>query len=142
MSITRRDLAVFLPTLAAGAQAQPAQSARLASKVYHSSAQPYSGDDRKKGRRFFRGAEHSGFSLETHETVLGPGIETHAPHKHEHDEFVIVVEGTAEAHLDGRTETVEAGSVVFFGSNQMHSLRNAGAVPCRYYVIELRGKES
>ena len=81
------------------------------------------------------------FNLEAHETILGPGTETHAPHKHEHEEIVIVVEGTAQTFMEGKTETVEAGSVIYFGSNQMHSLRNAGTTPCRYYVVELRGKE-
>ncbi|MGJ5819357.1 cupin domain-containing protein [Paludibaculum fermentans] len=142
MTISRRNLAILLPALAAKAQTPPAQDPVLPSRVYHSSALPYSGDAKKKGRRFFRGTEHSGFILESHETVLGPGITTHPPHKHEHDEFAIIVEGTAEAHLDGRTETVEAGSVVFFASNRMHNLRNAGEVPCRYYVIELRGKQT
>jgi quercetin dioxygenase-like cupin family protein len=85
---------------------------------------------------------HLGFKLEMHETVLGRGTRTHAPHKHEHEEIVIVVEGTVETYLDGKTELAEAGSVVYFASNQMHSARNAATAPCRYYVIELRGNEA
>ena len=74
--------------------------------------------------------------------MLGEGTETHAPHKHEHEEIVIVVEGAVETYLEGKTEVAEAGSVIYFGSNQMHSARNAGRAPCRYYVVELRGKEA
>ena len=103
---------------------------------------PYEGDEKKKGRQFFHGAEHSGFRLEAHETILGPGTETHAPHKHEHEEIVILVEGTLETYVDGKTEKAEPGSVVYLGSNQMHSVRNAGTIPARYYVIELRGREA
>jgi mannose-6-phosphate isomerase-like protein (cupin superfamily) len=143
MNFSRRDLALILPALAATrAAAQSEKSATLPAKVYHSAQIPYIGDEKKKGRAFFRGAEHSGFNLEAHETVLGAGTETHAPHKHEHEEIVIVVEGTAQTFMEGKTETVEAGSVIYFGSNQMHSLRNAGTTPCRYYVVELRGKEA
>ena len=91
---------------------------------------------------FFHGVTHAGFGLEMHETILGTGVETHAPHKHAHEEIVIVVEGTLETFLEGKTEPTEAGSVIYFGSNQMHSVRNAGAVPCRYYVVELRGSEA
>jgi quercetin dioxygenase-like cupin family protein len=76
-----------------------------------------------------------------HETILGPGKETHPPHKHAHEEIVIVVEGTVETFLEGNTELAEAGSVAYFGSNQMHNARNVGTTPCRYYVIELRGDE-
>ncbi|WP_321474641.1 cupin domain-containing protein [uncultured Paludibaculum sp.] len=141
MGISRRDWTLLIPALtAATAAAQEQAATGLPSKVYHADTISYGGDDKKKGRRFLRGAEHSGFTFEVHETVLGPGMETHAPHKHEHEEFVILVEGMVEAFLDGKTERVEPGSVVYFGSNRMHNLRNAGAGPCRYYVIELRGK--
>ena len=142
MKLSRRDLATVLPALAAAnAAAQTRPNATLASKVYHAAQIPYSGDEKKKGRAFFRGAEHSGFNLEAHETILGPGTETHAPHKHEHEEIVILVEGTLQTFMEGKLETVEAGSVIFLGSNQMHSVRNIGTTPCRYYVIELHGKE-
>jgi XRE family transcriptional regulator, regulator of sulfur utilization len=137
MSISRRELAALLPVLAAAQQAPP--RTLLPSKVYHSAQIPYTGDQKKKGRRFFYGVNHSDFNLEMHETILGPGIETHAPHKHVHEEIVIVLEGTMEAFIEGKTETAEAGSVVYFASNQLHSSRNAGTTPCRYYVLELRG---
>jgi XRE family transcriptional regulator, regulator of sulfur utilization len=143
MDISRRDLSRLLPALAAaGAAAQQGQERMLSSKVYQQEEIPYSGDDRKKGRRFFYHATHSGFSLEMHETILGPGKETHAPHKHEHEEIVLVVEGTVEAYIEGRKEVVHPGSVIYFGSNEMHSARNVGTTPSKYYIIELRGEES
>jgi quercetin dioxygenase-like cupin family protein len=148
--MSRRELGVLLPALAAGAavgpvaaqtpQTRPART-KLDTKNYHHAQVPYVGNDQKKGRRFFMGETHGGFNLETHETILGVGIETHAPHRHLHEEIIVVVEGTVETYNEGRTETVEAGSVIFYGSNQMHSARNAGNVPARYYVIELRGDE-
>jgi quercetin dioxygenase-like cupin family protein len=139
MQLSRRDLAVLLPALAA---AQAPSLKVLPSKVYHSSMLPYDGDDKKKGRQFMDGVEHAGFHLEMHETILGAGIQTHDPHKHVHDEIVILIEGTAESLIEGKTDTVETGSVMYFASNQMHSVRNVGKTPCRYYVIELRGKDA
>lgn len=156
MKVSRRDLAVLLPALAAATtvrsgNAQTAGSAspssttapraRLDTRMYHHAGIPYTGNEQKKGRRFFTGETHGGFNLEMHETVLGVGVETHAPHKHVHEEIIVVVEGTVETYNEGKTEVLEAGSVIFFGSNQMHSARNVGAVPSRYYVIELRGDE-
>lgn len=140
MSISRRELGWLLPALAARAAAQgtPA-AATMTSKAYDSDQIPYKGDDRKKGRQFFLSATHAGFKIECHETVLGPGLETHPPHKHEHEEIMIVVAGTVEANMDGVKQTVPARSVVVFGSNQMHNARNAGATPSRYYIVELRG---
>ena len=137
MTISRRDLGYLLPALAA---AQQRLAVGLApSKVHHSAQLPYRGDERKKGRQFFRGTNHTGFDIEMHETVLGSGVETHPPHRHEHEEIVIVVEGSLDVHLEGKTEIAETGSVLFFGSNQAHTVKAAGTAPCRYYVVELRG---
>lgn len=158
MNLSRRQLAVVLPALAAAAvrsgsvqaagQAAPApgaqasSAAKLDTAMFHHERIPYTGNDTKKGRRFFMGQTHGGFVLEMHETILGPGTETHAPHKHVHEEIIVVVEGTVEAYNEGVTDTLEPGSVIFFGSNQMHSARNVGTGPARYYVIELRGDEA
>jgi quercetin dioxygenase-like cupin family protein len=133
---------LLLPALAAADTAGAETAARLPGRIYHSQQIPYTGDGQKKGRRFFLGAEHSGFNLEAHETALGPGVETHAPHSHEHEEIIIVVEGTVEVSVDGRKETAESGSVIYYEPNRPHSLRNAGTTPCRYYVIELRGQSA
>jgi quercetin dioxygenase-like cupin family protein len=150
-NLSRRQLSFLLPALAANAaaqqapaaqQAQPAPAEVLSSKVYPSDKIPYTGNEQKKGRRFLYGATHTGFKVEVHETILGPGLETHPPHKHEHEEFVIIMEGTVEANLDGNKQTVPAGSILFFGSNQTHNARNVGTTPCRYYVVELRGSEA
>ena len=103
------------------ADAQQATDRVLPNKVYHNGQIPYAGDAEKKGREFFHGTTHSDFDLQMHETILGPGIQTHAPHKHEHEEIVIVLEGTMEAWMEGKTELAEAGSVVYFSSNRMHS---------------------
>jgi XRE family transcriptional regulator, regulator of sulfur utilization len=140
MKLSRRDLALLMPVLAQAQQ--PASRPVLPPKVHHHNEIPYVGDDKKKGRRFFYGTTHGGFNMEMHETILGRGTETHAPHKHEHEEVVIVVEGAVEAYLDGKTEVAETGSVIYFGSNQMHSARAVGKGACRYYVLELRGNEA
>ncbi|HEX3745312.1 MAG TPA: cupin domain-containing protein [Bryobacteraceae bacterium] len=143
MSISRRDLGLLLPALAAARAAAQTTLAVpvMTSKAYPSDRIPYKGDDKKKGRQFFLATTHAGFKIECHETVLGPGLETHPPHQHEHEEIMVVAAGTVEANLDGVKQTVPAGSVVVFGSNQMHNARNVGATPSRYYIVELRGSE-
>ena len=145
MTMSRREVVMMLPALATTQAPQGAKApegSRLPGKVYHSSQVPYSGDQKKKARSFFHGMEHSGFNLEAHETVLGPGVETHPPHSHEHEEIIVVVEGTVEVTVEGKSEMVEPGSVIYYEPNRSHNLRNAGTTPCRYYVIELRGKNA
>lgn len=155
--MTRRDVVMMLPAIAAAHAAQAGQDAAqapapagaqgpqatpLPAKVYHSSAIPYKGDGTKKARRFFYGPEQSGYNLEMHETVLGPGVETHPPHTHRHQEIIIVIEGTVQVSMNGKTDTVEAGSVIFYDPDTPHNLRNIGTTPARYYVVELRGRNA
>ena len=157
MTWSRREVFTMLPALAVAQaalaeQAAPAsqtaqapqgpQTSVLPATIYHSAEIPYKGDAKKKARRFFYGPENSGYNLEMHETVLGPGVETHPPHTHGHQEIIILVEGTVEVSMNGRTDTVEAGSVIFYEPDKPHNLRNTGTVPCRYYVVELRGRNA
>jgi quercetin dioxygenase-like cupin family protein len=144
MNYSRRDLSLLLPLLAvarAGAQTKqpPIMSA---SEVYHDQQIAWAGNEEKKGRQFLLGATHGGFRIEVHETALGPGMSPHAPHKHVSEEIIVLAEGALEATFDGRTESVEAGSVIWLASNQMHGVRNSGTTPCRYYVIALGGDEA
>jgi quercetin dioxygenase-like cupin family protein len=153
-TISRREVVMMLPAMAAAQAALAAEgtpspqtppgplATPLPAKVYHSAEVPYKGDATKKARRFFYGPEQSGYNLEMHETVLGPGVETHPPHTHAHQEIIILVEGTVQVFMDGRTDTVEAGSVIFYAPDRPHNLRNVGTVPCRYYVVELRGRNA
>ena len=77
--------------------------------------------------------------VELHETILAPGTETHPPHKHEHEEIVIITEGVVEYYVEGNTQNMQAGSVVYIASNEIHNAKNVGDVPSRYYIVELRG---
>ena len=138
MELSRRELSLLIPFLAANA-GQQQQPESLNTKVYHPDQSSNLGGKEKKGSRIFFGMDHSGFQLEMHETVLGPGIAAHPPHKHVHEEIIIVLEGTLEPTVEGKTERAETGAVIYFGSNQMHNSRNPGQVPVRYYVLELRG---
>ena len=125
--------------MAAGKEQQPGH---LDSRIYHPHQSMDLAGKEKKGSRIFFGTDHSGFALEMHETELGPGVESHPPHKHVHEEIMVVLEGQLQTNVEGKTEVAERGAVVYFGSNQSHNVRNAGRVPVRYYVLELRGHEA
>lgn len=140
--ISRRNLTLLFSSLAASLAAEPKkQLPTLSTKIYTNEEVPYHGDQTKKAREFLNSVTHTGFNVELHETILGPGTETHAPHKHEHEELIIIFEGTLETNVEGRKGKADPGSVICFGSNQMHNARNIGSTPCRYYVLELRGTE-
>jgi quercetin dioxygenase-like cupin family protein len=138
MNISRRDLGLLLPALATVAAAQQTSTV-LPSKVYETEQIPYTGDAKKKGRRFFRGTTHTGFNLEMHETQLAPGEISHPPHKHVNEEVIFLMEGTIDASIEGKVTRANAGSVTYFATNELHNFKNVGAATCRYYVLELHG---
>jgi uncharacterized cupin superfamily protein len=77
--------------------------------------------------------------LEIHVSTLKPGQSPHAPHKHEHEELLIVKEGTLETFQNGATRRVDPGGIIFQASNEMHNVTNIGQSPAVYYVIGWTG---
>lgn len=73
--------------------------------------------------------------LEIHISTLAPGKSPHAPHQHQHEELLILKEGTLETFQSGTTRRVGAGGIIFQASNELHNVTNVGQVPATYYVI-------
>jgi mannose-6-phosphate isomerase-like protein (cupin superfamily) len=73
--------------------------------------------------------------LHCHITTLNPGQTSGEPRRHLQEEVIIVREGSVEATVDGRVQTVGPGSVIFFAANAVTRLRNAGAGPATYTVV-------
>ena len=73
--------------------------------------------------------------LHCHITTLNPGQTSGEPRRHLQEEVIIVREGSVEATVDGRVQTVGPGSVIFFAANAVTRLRNAGSGPATYTVV-------
>ena len=73
--------------------------------------------------------------LEIHISTLQPGKSPHAPHQHQHEELLILKEGTLETFQSGATRRVGPGGIIFQASNEMHNVTNVGQTPATYYVI-------
>jgi quercetin dioxygenase-like cupin family protein len=134
--MNRRQLALFASALAARAQ-----SPALPSKTYKYEDLPVrpSGNGQNKSRPVLDGKTHTGFRVAMHETELGPGLAPHPPHKHVHEEMVIVNEGTIEVTIGDAVSQLGPGSVAYVESNIEHGWRNIGKTRARYYVLTLRG---
>ncbi len=89
-----------------------------------------------------KGETHDGHLFELHLTELGPGQEPHPPHKHVHEEMLLLERGTLEVTIDGRTSLLNPGSVAYVASNHQHGWKNAGDGPAEYFVIALGRDDS
>ena len=86
-------------------------------------------------RQFMRAPTATLKELELHATTLPAGKSSHAPHRHENEELVIVKEGSVEALVNGQHVRLGPGAVIFNASNEMHSLRNVSDSAATYHVI-------
>lgn len=73
--------------------------------------------------------------LEIHISTLAPGKSPHAPHQHQHEELLIVKDGTLETFQSGATRRVGPGGIIFQASNELHNVTNVGSAAATYYVI-------
>ena len=88
-------------------------------------------------RDVLKGSTVTMINLSCHATTVNAGDASHGAHRHADDEIVIVKEGTLEATINGASQRAGAGSVLFFASNDLHGMRNAGDSRLTYYVIRM-----
>lgn len=135
MNPSRRDLGLILPVLASTASAQ--ENKTLPSKAFKYEDLPVRINGQNKSRAVLKGETHSGFPIELHMTELGPGQAPHPPHKHVHEELLMLQQGTLDATIKGEATKITAGSIVYLASNDEHGWRNPGPGTAQYFVIAL-----
>jgi len=131
--MTRRDLTLLSAGLMAVAKAQKPALPVLPGKAYKFDDLVLKGTS----RAVFDGVTHTGYHVDLHETELAPGAAPHAPHRHEHEEMIMLREGTLEVMIEGNVNTVGPGSVVYAASNELHGWKNVGTTKAQYFVIAL-----
>jgi XRE family transcriptional regulator, regulator of sulfur utilization len=136
--ITRREAMLALLACAAAdkvlAEAAPADEV-MGSAVFDWNSIPARTTETGSVRSFCKARTATLDELEIHATTLDPGKASHPPHRHPNEELVIVWQGTLEAFENGEWKHAGPGSVIFSASNQLHGVRNAGAEPAVYHVI-------
>jgi quercetin dioxygenase-like cupin family protein len=138
--LTRRDAVVALCAVAATAIVSWAADPKPAADIQGSTVFDWAAmqvRETKVGavRSVVRKPTRTLDELEMHVTTLKPGETSHAPHQHPNEELIIIKEGTVEVLNLGQWRRAEVGSIVFNASNDLHALRNVGAGPATYHVI-------
>jgi XRE family transcriptional regulator, regulator of sulfur utilization len=112
-----------------------AQKQLQKSTVYSWSTGDSKSNDWGAARQVMRSATPTLDELEIHISTLSPGKSPHAPHQHQHEELLILKEGTLETFQSGATRRIGPGGIIFQASNEMHNVTNVGSAPATYYVI-------
>jgi XRE family transcriptional regulator, regulator of sulfur utilization len=138
--MNRREIAFLVLGLGAGVvattvAADVATPAPLASGVYAWESLPVEKTTSGERRTVFDSVTATADRLETHVTTLNAGSAPHAAHRHPDEELVFVREGLIEATINGVTQEAPAGSVIFYASNDLHGMRNAGTGQASYFVL-------
>jgi quercetin dioxygenase-like cupin family protein len=140
--MTRREISFLTLGLAAGALATAlaqtggtAEPAKLGSGVFTWKSLPVEKTANGERRAVFDSETATVDRLETHVTNIDVGKASHAAHRHPDEELVYVREGVVEATINGVAKLAPAGSVIFYASNDLHGMRNAGDVPVSYFVL-------
>jgi quercetin dioxygenase-like cupin family protein len=142
--LTRRDLVVALVAVGCtlGGLAIADETPVLGSTAFDWNAIAAKPTDAGSMRAFFTAKTATVERLEVHETTLNPGKSPHPPHRHPNEEMILMEKGTVEALVNGEWKRVGPGSVIFFASNQLHGLRNVGADPAVYHVVNWKTEET
>lgn len=141
--MTRRELSFLILGLAAGAVAtvfaqdggKVEKPALLTSGVYAWASLPVEQTASGERRAVFDSVTATVDRLETHITTIKEGSASHAAHRHPDEELIFVREGVIEATINGVAHTAPAGSIIFYASNDLHGMRNAGTGQASYFVL-------
>lgn len=138
MQIDRRNLCSLLP-LVLLTRAWAADEPPLGSRAFpFSELQPRQNENGSgEVRSITRGSIPTGEQVEVHETALNPGASPHSPHRHKHSEFWLIREGNVEITINGKSQKLGPGSAAFAASNDLHGIKNVGAVVATYFVVAI-----
>jgi XRE family transcriptional regulator, regulator of sulfur utilization len=136
----RREISILLAGIAAGVAItafaqQQSKSQALTSAVYTWGSLPVEKTTSGERRAVFDSYTATLDRLETHVTTVNVGMASHSAHRHPDEELVYVREGVVEATINGMSHRANAGSVIFFASNDLHGMRNVGETPASYFVL-------
>ena len=86
------------------------------------------------GNEAFRSTIETGQHAQVVVMTIQPGEEI-GEETHEGDQLLLFVEGEGRAVLEGESEPVRAGDMVFVPAGTLHNFVNAGAEPLRLVTV-------
>lgn len=118
-----------------------AQHQPIASGVYVWKDLPVSKKASVEQRQILEGTTPAFKHLKVHATTLKPHQAPHPSHKHSDEELVIVKEGELTVTIEGKTETLETGSIALIMPDDEHGFENKTNAPVTYYIMRYEAVE-
>lgn len=149
MKISRRQMGLLLPALAATATASaqttgapaPAPGVEqlpvMKTRAYRFAELPVITNGKNKRRSMFTDKTHTGFKISSHMNEVAPGEVNHPPHQHLREEMMLIREGTIELTVNGKPYRLGPGDVGVIGSNEMHNAKNVGTTSAHYFIVNI-----
>ena len=91
-------------------------------------------------RRYFTGETFATKDVLVAAAVVEPGKAVHRAHRHPHEEYLILVQGSGTWSLDGKESPAEKGDVLYVEPWVYHGLVNTGDEPLIFAVVRYNGK--
>ena len=91
----------------------------------------------KGGRRDFMNQSTAMLQrLELHITYLNEGLESHPPHRHNAEEIILILDGSAKESIDGLSYLGSKKEFFFLPSNSFHGIKNSGLGQNSYFAFQ------
>lgn len=91
----------------------------------------------KGGRRdFFDRPTVMAEDFEMHVTNLNERVQSHAPHTHQVEEIILMIQGNIEMHIDGATPKADVGDFAFIDALIPHAPTNIGKGQAIYFAFQ------
>ena len=74
--------------------------------------------------------------FEMHVTTLNEGLRSHDVHTHSEEEFLLVIQGQVEEHIDGTDHPATVGDLIFLDAMVPHTITNVGEGPAQYFAFK------
>jgi (S)-ureidoglycine aminohydrolase len=113
----------------------------IEAKIYHWADAPVNKKENMEQRPLLEGSSVAFKHIKIHATTVYPHQSPHSIHKHDEEEMIIIKEGELTVTIEGKTQTLGAGSVALMISGEEHGFENKGNSNVTYYVMRYESRE-
>ena len=132
-------LIVVLAATHVTSAAEPAAEHLKSQIVPWDAARPHTGDWGEM-RRYFTGQTRATKDVLVAVAVVQPGKTVHKAHRHAHEEYLAIVEGSGVWSLDGKESPAKRGDILYVEPWVYHGVTNTGDEPLIFLVVRYNGK--